>query len=95
MRGLRVIACVLRMLLGLRRMFLALCMVILAVRLSGGAMRLRRGFVMLGRLVVRVFHGVFLTVGQRMSASANMVTQRDVHNPTTAVEQTKGGAAFI
>jgi hypothetical protein len=58
-RGLRVIACVLRMLLGLRRMFLALCMVILAVRISGSAMRLRCRFVMLGRLVVRVFHRVF------------------------------------
>jgi hypothetical protein len=76
-------------------MFLALGMVILSVRVGGCAMRLCCGFVLFRRLVVFVLHGVFLIVGRRMSASANMVTHRGIHNRTTAVEQRKGDAAFI
>jgi hypothetical protein len=50
------LVCALRVLLGLSRVLLALHMVILAVRLGSGAMGLCRSFVMLGRLVVFVFH---------------------------------------
>ena len=57
-RGLRMSARILRMLLGLAGIFLALGMVILAVRVGRCAMRLRCGFVMFRRLVVFVFHGV-------------------------------------
>jgi hypothetical protein len=83
------------MLLGLRRMFLTLGVFVLAVRISGSSMRFRCGFVMLGGPVVRVFHGGFLTVGRRMSASADMVTHRGIHNRAIAVEQRKGDRAFI
>jgi hypothetical protein len=58
-RGLRLIACILRKLLGLRRMFLAFGMVILSVRVGGCAMRLCCGFVLFRRLVVFVLHGLF------------------------------------
>ena len=58
-RGLRMSARILRMLLGLGGIFLALGMVILAVRVGGCAMRLRCGFVMFRRLVMIFSHGVF------------------------------------
>jgi hypothetical protein len=58
-RGLRLIARILRKLLGLRGMFLALGVVILAMSVGGGTMRLRCVFVLLRRLVVIFFHGVF------------------------------------
>jgi len=54
------LACVLRVLLGLGRVLLALGMVVLAMRFGGGAMRLCRGLVMFRRLVVFVFHVGFL-----------------------------------
>ena len=84
MRGLRVIAGVLRMLLGLRRMFLALGMVVLAVRISRSAMRLRCGFVMLGRLVVRVFHGVFSLLADECRLVATWFLTAA---PTTGLQQ--------
>jgi hypothetical protein len=59
MRCLRLIASILRMLLGLRGMFLALGMIILAVRFGGSAVRLRCGFVLFCCLVVSVLHDIF------------------------------------
>jgi hypothetical protein len=58
-RGLRLIAGILRMLLGLRGVLLALGMVIFAVSIGRRAMQLRCGFVVFSRLVVFVLHGVF------------------------------------
>jgi hypothetical protein len=58
-RRLGLLVCILRVLLGLGRVLLALGVVILAVRLGRGAMGLRRVFVMLGSLVVCVFHCEF------------------------------------
>jgi hypothetical protein len=58
-RRLGLFVCILRVLLGLGRVLLALGVVILAVRLGRGAMGLRRVFVMLGSLVVCVFHCEF------------------------------------
>lgn len=59
------LACVLRVLLGLGRVLLALGMVILAVSFGGGTMRLCRGLVMFRRLVVCVFHVVFLILAEK------------------------------
>jgi hypothetical protein len=56
LRRLGMLVCVLRVLLGLVRVLLPLGVVILPVRLGSGTMGLRRGFVMLCRLVVGVFH---------------------------------------
>ena len=50
---------ILRMLLGLGGIFLALGVVVFVVSVGCGAMRLRCGLVLLGRLVVRVFHVAF------------------------------------
>ena len=83
------------MLLGLRRMFLALGMVILAVRISGSAMRLRCGFVMLGRLVVRVFHGVFSLLADECRLVLTWLLTEAATTGAMAVEQRKGDAAFI
>jgi hypothetical protein len=58
-RGFGMLACVLRVLLGLGGVLLTLHMVVLAVRLGGGAMGLRRGLVVFRRFVVFVFHLVF------------------------------------
>jgi hypothetical protein len=59
LRRLGMLACILRVLLGLVRIFLALDVVILAVSLGSGTMRLCRGLVMFRRLVVCVLHVVF------------------------------------
>jgi hypothetical protein len=68
-RRLGMLACVLRVLLGLGGVLLALGMVVLAVRFGNGTMGLCCGFVRFRRLVVRVFHVVSLVVRQ-ISAGA-------------------------
>jgi hypothetical protein len=55
-RRLGMLVCVLGMLLGLGRVLLTLGVVISAMVFGSGPMRLRRSFVMLGRLIVCVFH---------------------------------------
>jgi hypothetical protein len=70
------------MLLGLRGMFLALGMVILAMSVGSGAMRLRCVFVLLSRLVVILFHGVFSLLAEECrlrTLSASIVTAPSVH----------------
>jgi hypothetical protein len=64
------LVCILRVLLGLARVLLALGVVILAVRLGSGTMGLRRGFVMLRRLVVGVFHFDLLLLADKFRLSA-------------------------
>jgi hypothetical protein len=70
------------MLLGLRRMFLALGMVILAMSVGSGTMRLRCVFVLLRRLVVIFFHGVFPLSAEECRldvAAASIVAAPSVH----------------
>jgi hypothetical protein len=59
LRGLGMLVCILRVLLGLVRMLLALGVVVAVVSRGCGAMRLCRGFVMFRCLVVCVFHVEF------------------------------------
>jgi len=55
-RGLGILVCVLRVLLGFDSVLLTLGMVILAVRFGSGTMGLCRRFVMFGRLIVCLFY---------------------------------------
>lgn len=66
-RGLGMLSCVLRVLLGLGRVLLSLGVVVPVVRLGGGAMGLRGGLVMFRRFVVFFFHVVF-SCGPEISA---------------------------
>jgi hypothetical protein len=73
---------ILRMLLGLSSVLFALSVVILAVSLGGCTMRLRCRFVMLRRLVVGVFHVVFLMLAGKLRLStkaASIVAERRVN----------------
>ena len=64
------LACILRVLLGLGRMLFALGMVVLAVSFGGSTMRLCRRLVMFRRLIVRVFHFGFSHIGREISAAS-------------------------
>ena len=81
-RGLRMSARILRMLLGLAGIFLALGMVILAVRVGGRAMRLRCGFCDVPPPCCDLLSCCFLIVSRRMSATpqlASIVAAPSVH----------------
>jgi len=60
------IVCILRVLLGLGSVLFALGMIILAVSFCGCAMGLCSGFVMFRRLVVCIFHFVFLMLADEL-----------------------------
>jgi len=72
------LACVLRVLLGLGRVLLALGMVVLAVSFGGSTMGFRRGLVMFRRLVVCIFHVDFLILAEtfrRPERAASIVAE--------------------
>ena len=72
------LACVLRVLLGLGRVLLALDMVVLTVSFGGGTMGLRRGLVMFRRLVVCIFHVDFLILAEtfrQLQRAASIVAE--------------------
>jgi len=92
-RGVGLLAGHLGVLLGLSRMLSALGMVALAVLLGSRAMGLRRGFVMLGRLGVRLLcHFFDLSVGRKVPAEAETASMMAVARANGGLTKWHGAA---